>query len=366
MKSMAKGVGRVRSLATSTDSHTAPSFADLASVALSDDRLTPEPESTGTRSVNSVTLSIWTRALHSCQDWWQPVAPIRRGKQEHVRRRTQAEVGQSLTEVVVPVRVKISASTLQELSSLMLIDFGCEVLAPAPQAIFQGRALELARRPLRITVANGERINGGTHGAVVNLSVQLQDCSDQPVQVVCERVFVYKADVHEHLIVGYPFCKAYGLMMDPTRDLLVDALCGTMNRTAQHCSCTSKQCACRALAVCCKKPIRTKCYVARYINLASDSEDELLPRQAPSSVHTQGTTVASVAAMYVTRFLPAIVAAAAVSCSAALLCLDLGPTDEQTRNATRWGTADACTETRQVHSVCSCVSVCAECGWRFA
>ena len=107
--------------------------------------------------------------------------------------------------------------------------------------------------------------------------MQIQDCSNQPVQVVCERVFVYKADVHQHLIVGYPFCKAYGLMVDPTRDLLVDALCGTRNRTAQHCSCTSVQCACRAIAVSSKKPSRTKSYVARLINLVSDSEDKDLP-----------------------------------------------------------------------------------------
>ena len=310
------------------------------------------------RSVTSVTLSTWTRALHSCRNWWQPVAVIRRGKQEHVRHRTQADVKQSLTELVVRVRVKSFGGTSQELSSCMLTGLGSEVLALAPEAFFQGRALELARCPLRITVANGERINGGTHGAVVDLSVQIQDCSNQPVQVVSERVFVYKADVHEHLIAGYPVCKAYGLRVDPTRDLLVDALCGTKNRTAQHCSCISIQCSCRALAVSGKKPSRTKSYVARFINLASDSEDESLPRQASLLVHTKGTTVASVAAMYVTRFLPAITAAAAVSCSAALLCLHLGPTDEQTRmqphgvQQTHEQGRDRCTEC--VHA-CVCV-----------
>ena len=305
---MAKGVGGVCSVATSTDSHTAPSFGDLASVAFSHDCLTPEPESAGTRCVTSVTLSTWTRALHSCRDRWQAVALIGRGKEEHIMRRTQADVGQSLTELVVPVRVNSSGGTSQELSSSMLIDLSSEVLALGPGAFFQGRALELARRPLRITVANGERRNGGTHGAVVDLSVQIQDCSNQPVQVVCERVFVYKADVHEQRIVGYPFCKAYGLMVDPTRDLLVNALCGTMNCTAQHCPCTSVQCGCRAIAVSSKKSSMTKSYVARLINLASDSEDESLPRQAPPLVHRQGMTVASVAAMYVTRFLPAIAA----------------------------------------------------------
>ena len=241
----------------------------------------------------------------------------------------------------------------------MLIDLGSEVLALAPEAVFQGRALQLACRPLHITVANAERINGGTHGAPVDLSVQIEDCSDQPVQVVCERVVLYKADVHEHLIVGYPFCKAYGLMVDPTRDLFVDALCGTMNRRAQHCSCTSPQCACRAIAVSSKKPSRTKSYVARLINLASDSEDDSLPRQAPPSVHTQGTTVASVVAMYVTRFLPAIAAVAAVSCAAAFLCLDLGPTDGQTRMQQR-GVQQTHEQRRDRCTECVHACVCAQ------
>ena len=101
----------------------------------------------------------------------------------------------------------------------MLIDLGSEVLALAQESFFWGCTLELARRPLRNTVANGERGYGGTHGVVVDLNVQVRDCQDQPVQVVCEKVFVYKADVQEHLIVGYPSCKAYGFMVDFTRDL---------------------------------------------------------------------------------------------------------------------------------------------------
>ena len=133
-----------------------------------------------------------------------------------------------------------------------------------------------ARRSLRITVADGERIKGGTHGAVVDLGVQIHDCQGQLVQVVCEQVFVYKADVHEHLIVGYPFCKAYGLMPDPVWDSLMDALCGPLGGANTDCSCTSIHCACRAVAVHRHKRNRSKSYVARLINLASDSDDETL------------------------------------------------------------------------------------------
>ena len=43
-------------------------------------------------------------------------------------------------------------------------------------------------------------------------------------EVVCENLFVYKSNVGDHVIVGDPFCKAYGLTMDPMEGCLVDAL----------------------------------------------------------------------------------------------------------------------------------------------
>ena len=41
-------------------------------------------------------------------------------------------------------------------------------------------------------------------------------------EILCEDVFDYKADVVEHVILGYPFCKSYGLTIDPVRDCLMD------------------------------------------------------------------------------------------------------------------------------------------------
>ena len=199
----------------------------------------------------------------------------------------------------------------------MLFDLGSEVLALASESFFRGCTLELAHRPLRITVPNGERISGGTHGAVVDLSVQIRDSQDQPVKVVCKKVFVYKVDVLELLIVGYPFCKACGLMVDPRRDLLMDAFCGPEIRTRERGPVASGACACRAAAVKQKKTSRTRSYVARLIGLESDSdEDPVLPR-AP---YVPGATVVSVAAVHAARVLPMVAAVVAASCSAALLC----------------------------------------------
>ena len=156
--------------------------------------------------------------------------------------------------------------------------------------------------------------------------MQIRDCQDQLVQVVCEKVLVYKADVQEHLIVGCPFYKAYGLMVDPTRDLLVDALCGPENRTNERCPVASGQCACRAVPVKQKKVSRVKSYVARLIGLASNSDEEPAVPRAP---YVSAAAVVSVAAVHTAHVLPVVAAVVAASCSAALLCFGSGPTEKQ-------------------------------------
>ena len=138
---------------------------------------------------------------------------------------------------------------------------------------------------------------------------------------------MYKADVQEHLDWGYPFCKAYGLMVDPTRYLLVDALCGPENRTNERCPVASGQCACRAVLVKQKKVSRVKLYVPRLVGLASDSDEETAVRRAP---YVSGAAVVSVAAVHTARVLPVVAAVVAASCSAALLCFGSGPMEKQT------------------------------------
>ena len=86
---------------------------------------------------------------------------------------------------------------------------------------FKNKELSLAARPLQITVADGSCIAGGTHGATVSGVVPVKH-HGRMTEILCEDVFVYKADVVEHVILGYPFCKSYGLTIDPVRDCLMD------------------------------------------------------------------------------------------------------------------------------------------------
>ena len=191
----------MRSVATSTDPQGAFSDTGVASVAFAHDGYTPGPVPAKTTSLNEVTLSAWTRTLHSCRELWRPTVVIKRCKQTHVMQRKVADVGKSWTELVLLVRILFSGGERQELGGSILIDLGSEVLALAPESFFG--VAPLRRRV--VPCASLWRMGCAflvPHGAVLDLSVQIRDWQDQPVQVVCEEVFVYKADVQEHLIVG--------------------------------------------------------------------------------------------------------------------------------------------------------------------
>ena len=128
----------MRSVATSTDLHGAFSDTGVASVAFAHDGYTPGPVPAKTRSATVVTLSALTRTLHSCQEPWRPTAAIKRCKQTHVLQRKAVDVGRSLTELVLPVRIQFSGGQRQELGGSMLIYLESGVLALAPEFSFSG------------------------------------------------------------------------------------------------------------------------------------------------------------------------------------------------------------------------------------
>ena len=103
----------------------------------------------------------------------------------------------------------------------VLIDPGSQAFELAPSLFFKNNEFTLAARPLQITVADGSRIAGGTHCAMVSIALRVEH-HGRMTEILCEDVFVYKADVVEHVILGYPFCKSYGLTIDPVRDCLMD------------------------------------------------------------------------------------------------------------------------------------------------
>ena len=86
----------------------------------------------------------------------------------------------------------------------VLIDPGSQVFALAPSSFFENKMLTLAARPLQITVADCSCIAGGTHGATVSKALPVEH-HGRMIEILCEDVFVYKADVVEHVILGMLF-----------------------------------------------------------------------------------------------------------------------------------------------------------------
>ena len=64
-------------------------------------------------------------------------------------------------------------------------------------------------------MTDGSRIAGGTHGATVFIALPVEH-HGRMTEILCEDVFVYKANVVKRVILGYTFCKWYGLIQSAT------------------------------------------------------------------------------------------------------------------------------------------------------
>ena len=137
-----------------------------------------------------------------------------RKKMCRFRRKPPPTQVQCATELVV-------SGFVEEVQYTVWIDPGSQVFALAPDSFFKNKELTLAARPLQITVADGGRIPGGTNGATVSIALPVEHHGGM-TEIFCEDVFVYKGDVVEHVILGYPFYESYGLTIDPVRDYLMD------------------------------------------------------------------------------------------------------------------------------------------------
>ena len=128
---------------------------------------------------------------------------ITRKKGCRFRRKPAPNPVDAATELVV-------SGVVEGVQYTVLIDPGSHVFALAPSSFLEDKELTFAARPLQITVADGRCIAGGTHGAPVSMPMPVKRQG-----ILCEDVFVYKADVVEHVILGSHFCKWYGLTIDP-------------------------------------------------------------------------------------------------------------------------------------------------------
>ena len=121
----------------------------------------------------------------------------------------------SATELVVIPLIRFQDCIGCDRQVSLLPDDGCEAYALAPFEFFPEGTLISARRPLNIVSIQGNSVEGGTTGAVMDITVPVKDHLGSVEHIRCQRAFVYAADVQGGLVAGYPFFKSMWVVCRP-------------------------------------------------------------------------------------------------------------------------------------------------------
>ena len=131
----------------------------------------------------------------------------------------------------------------EELVVDVLVDTGAQV-SPVRRGLFKEESLQPSRRPVRLKVANGEIMGGGTHEATISMEFWEHERLNRPD--LAERSTLsgnfYVADITDwDMIIGYDFMVANAIGALPHRATLVreDDECLTLLST--DCACGSSQ-----------------------------------------------------------------------------------------------------------------------------
>ena len=109
--------------------------------------------------------------------------------------RRQRALGSTGTHRELVVQGSASLGTGEESPAPTLVDSGSQAFAIAPPSFFPSGTLPPARKPLAITSVGGDAVAGGTMGALLDLTVPVQDRHGVEVLLTCEQVFVYSAEI---------------------------------------------------------------------------------------------------------------------------------------------------------------------------
>jgi hypothetical protein len=104
----------------------------------------------------------------------------------------------------------------------VLVDTGCRIPLLFRKGLIPGDILEPARRPIRISTADGTPMKGGGRGCVLRIKLPVAGLDGSPVtEFCCEPAWGYEASVRTcDLILGYPFLKICQLVVDCPSDML--------------------------------------------------------------------------------------------------------------------------------------------------
>ena len=152
-------------------------------------------------------------------------------------RRPQTDWRTSRRELIIKIETACSMSRMGRKTrqpALALIDSGARIPLAMRIGLFPKERLQKAQFPVAFTTADGSPMTGGTHGVFLGLCLPVRVDSGDSKIIRTYPIFAYEAPLHGvDLIIGYPFLKAFDLVLDAVTDCLVHGpLCRRALRTA--------------------------------------------------------------------------------------------------------------------------------------
>jgi len=122
-------------------------------------------------------------------------------------------------ELVVLATIKLPHF---ECKGTVLVDTGCRIPLLFRKGLIPAKWLETARRPIKITTADGTPMVGGSHGCMMQVTLPVARLDGSPTRdLVCNPYWGYEAAVQGcDLVVGYPYLKIFKLVVDCPSDML--------------------------------------------------------------------------------------------------------------------------------------------------
>ena len=102
-----------------------------------------------------------------------------------------------------------------------LVDSGARLPLTVREDLFPRNRLKRAKFPVAFTTVDGSPMKGGQSGLFVTLKLPICTSNDKFEVVRTQPLFAYVAELHDvDVIIGYPFLKAFNIMVDCTQDRL--------------------------------------------------------------------------------------------------------------------------------------------------
>ena len=140
-------------------------------------------------------------------------------------RRPQTDWRTARRELIIKLETACSMSRMgpkTRQSALALVDSGARLPLVFRTGLFPTERLQNAQFPVSFTTADGSVMHGGKLGVFLGLCLPVQVGSGESSLIRTYPIFAYEAPLHGvDILIGYPFLKAFDLVIDAVSDCLV-------------------------------------------------------------------------------------------------------------------------------------------------